>query len=213
MATKQIVERVMVKPPNFQSAIVGIEGTDPLVVNRVSQKAKTLVHDQHERGSEARTKKVREKKDFQECYRQSLYISEEGWYGIPAAAFRAALIRACSIVGIVMTQAKMSIFVKADGFDKVDKTPLVKITKGKPHYVEHWVHVGNNVPDLRARGMFDPGWKAEVHLEWDGDQFRKEDMVNLMMRVGLQVGLLEGRNASRMSCGMGWGNFKLDGAE
>jgi hypothetical protein len=41
------------------------------------------------------------------------------------------------------------------------------------------------------------------------DQFTPEDVANLMARVGMQVGIGEGRPDSKNSAGMGWGLFKI----
>jgi hypothetical protein len=108
-----------------------------------------------------------------------------------------------------MTRAKMSLFVAADGFDKLDGTPLVRITKGKPHYVEHAVRNATGVADIRARPMWDEGWEADVTLTWDSDQFTQADVANLLLRSGMQVGIGEGRPDSKNSAGMGWGLFQL----
>ncbi len=108
-----------------------------------------------------------------------------------------------------MTLAKLSIFIEADGFDKADATPLVKITKGEPEYFESLVRVANGAPDIRPRGMWQPGWEANLRIRFDADQFTIEDVSNLLMRVGLQVGIGEGRPDSKMSTGMGWGMFEV----
>jgi hypothetical protein len=108
-----------------------------------------------------------------------------------------------------MTLAKLSLFVIQDGFDRVDGTPLVKITKGQPRYVEHMVRLETGVADIRPRPMWNPGWEAKVTLRWDGDQFSIDDVANLLQRVGSQVGLLEGRPDSKNSAGCGWGTFTV----
>lgn len=41
--------------------------------------------------------------------------------------------------------------------------------------------------------------------------FSHNDIVNLMMRVGQQVGIGEGRPDSKNSAGMGWGLFDIQG--
>jgi hypothetical protein len=84
-----------------------------------------------EAGQQARSRRVRDPKDFDEVYRNAAHIAKAGWYGIPASAFRNAIISVCRTVGFKMTLAKLSVFVIADGFS-ADGTPLVKITKGKP---------------------------------------------------------------------------------
>jgi hypothetical protein len=45
------------------------------------------------------------------------------------------------------------------------------------------------------------------------DQFTHQDVANLMTRVGLQVGLGEGRPDSKNSAGMGWGLFQIEGMD
>ena len=108
-----------------------------------------------------------------------------------------------------MTLAKLAVSVIADGFDQVDGVPLVRITKGTPEYTEMPVRNETGVIDLRARPMWRPGWEAVVRIQFDEDQFSTEDVSNLMLRVGLQVGICEGRPDSKKSAGMGWGLFDL----
>jgi hypothetical protein len=121
------------------------------------------------------------------------------------------MISACRLVGFKMTLAKLSVYIEADGFDRIDGTPLVRIT-GEPHYSEHPVRIKDTV-DLRARPMWDSGWSAKVRVTFDLEQFSLQDVGNLMMRVGRQVGIGEGRPDSRNSAGMGWGLFDISSDE
>lgn len=205
-------KEVVISPPRLKTAEFVIVGTAPYVQQAFSQKAREEIKEKQKAGNPGNNKKNRKAKDFQECYEQSMHLSTEGWHGIPAGAFRAALISACRLVAIKMTLGKLSVFVEADGYDRVDGTPLVKITKGEPHYVEHAVRIQNTI-DIRARAMWDPGWEALVRITFDEDQFTLHDIANLMLRVGMQVGLGEGRPDSRSSCGMGWGTFQLSNTE
>jgi hypothetical protein len=110
-----------------------------------------------------------------------------------------------------MTVARLSVFFEADGFDRDDGTPLVRITKGEPRCVEHMVRVGpSKAPDIRSRPMWDPGWEANITVRFDADQFTIQDVANLLSRVGQQVGIGEGRPDSKgTGGGMGWGMFLL----
>jgi hypothetical protein len=108
-----------------------------------------------------------------------------------------------------MTRAKLSLFIEADGYDAGDQTPLVRITKGKPKYSEHFVRNETKVADIRPRPMWREGWEAQVRVRYDGDQLTTTDVLNLLARVGLQVGIGEGRPDSPRSCGMGWGLFEI----
>lgn len=200
---------VAIAPPNFKIAEFLIRGDAPYVQNKFSQKARQEMHDVQEAGPTAKKGKKRKPKDFKQCYEDAMYKSEEGWAGIPATAFRNACISACRVCGFQMTKAKLSIVCMADGFDPDDGTPLVKITKGKPRYSELPARNATGVIDLRARPMWHPGWEAKVRLRYDADQFTLADVTNLLHRVGVQVGIGEGRNDSKSSNGVGWGSFEI----
>jgi len=213
-ATKRVAQRnVVVPPPNMQVAVFKIRGDAPLVINAFSEKARQEMHDKQAAGSTAKKGKKRDPKDFKKCYQQARHRATAGWDGLPASGFRKACVSACRTVGFKMTLAKLSIFCIPDGFDKISHDPLVKITKGKPKYFEAAVRNATGVADLRARPLWEPGWEAKVRLRFDADQFTLEDVTNLLVRVGMQVGLCEGRPDSKNSCGMGWGTFEVLGAE
>jgi predicted subunit of tRNA(5-methylaminomethyl-2-thiouridylate) methyltransferase len=154
------VERLVITPPNLVTGAFNIEGDSPLVIHRFGQKAIEQMKAKQEAGSQATKGRKREPKDFQECFQQSRHISLEGWDGIPAGGFRAAMVDACRLASFKMTVAKLSVFIIADGLDRVDKTGLVRITKGEARYTEHAVRNETGVCDIRARAMFDPGWQA-----------------------------------------------------
>lgn len=201
-------QTVTIKEPDIRVATFRIIGTAPLVQCAFSAKAKAQIRETQEAGSTARGKKKREPKNFEELCEAAVHRSHEGWAGIPAGAFRAAMISACRLVGFKMTLAKLSVFVEADGFDREDGTPLVRINGGDYRRVEHHVRNATGVVDLRTRPMWED-WGAELKIRFDGDQFVLSDVANLLSRVGLQVGIGEGRPDSRASAGMGWGLFRL----
>lgn len=198
---------VQIAPPNLQTAEFELEGTAPFVQLRFSEKAMKAMADKMKAGPQAKGKKVREKRDFDDDFKQSQHISTEGWNGVPAGAFRAAMISACRLVGYKMTLAKLSVFIEADGIDRVDGVPLVKI-KGKPKPNTMAVRNATGVADLRCRAMWEE-WSIKLRVRYDADQFSLEDVTNLLMRVGSQVGIGEGRPDSRASAGLGWGTFRI----
>lgn len=212
MATKASTT-ITISPPNFRVHEFLIRGTAPLVMNAFSAKAREEMKQKQLQGSTAAKGKKREPKDFEALYEAAKHVSQDGWYGFPAPAIRNAMISACRVVGFAMTRAKLSVFVRADGYDVNDGTPLVKITKGEPHYHEAMVRLETGVADIRARPMWDAGWEAIVRVIYDADQFTLKDVANLMMRCGLQVGIGEGRPDSKKSTGMGWGTFEIVGEE
>lgn len=195
--------------PNLQEAAFVLRGTSPYVQHKFSEKARKIMRDKQGEGSTAKKGKKREARDFDAEYQGSLHQSTDGWYGIPAGAFRAAMVSACRTVDFKMTLAKLSLFVECDGYD-ADGNPLVKITKGKPRKVEHPVRV-QMTTSIAVRAMWDAGWEATVRIRFDADQFTLLDVANLIARVGAQVGIGEGRADSRQSVGMGWGFFEIKG--
>jgi hypothetical protein len=200
---------ITITPPNLQVAEFIIEGTAPYVQCKFSQKVLNEMKFTQEQGSTAKKGKKRGPKDFEALYLGAMHEAEEGWRGIPAAAFRNAMVSSCRICGFAMTRAKLSLFCVADGFDKHDRTPLVKITKGKPQMHEQYVRNASGVADIRAQALWPTGWQAMVRIRFDADQFSLEDVANLMTRVGMQVGVGCGRPDSTDSCGLGFGVFEI----
>ncbi len=211
-ATRKPVDRKLIIPaPNFCTATFKVIGTAPYVQNAFSKKAQDIMREKMEAGSQANSKKARAKRDFEADFMAAQHFCEDmSWVGIPAAAFRAACIRACSVTEQKMTIAKMSIFVLPDGYDFVEGVGLVKIeSKKKPEAVTHPVRNKTGVADLRCRPMWRQ-WGCTLRVEFDEDQFDLVSVANLLMRAGRQVGVGEGRPFSKDSYGMGWGTFTID---
>lgn len=200
-------QTVQIAAPRLRTAEFKLIGTSPFVQLRFSQKSMNAMMDKMKGGSQSKGKKIREARDFHDDFIQAQHISTDGWTGIPAGAFRSAMISACRLVGFKMTLAKLSVFVESDGIDKVDGVPLVKII-GKPEPNTMAVRNATGVADIRCRPMWRE-WSVKLRVKYDEDQFSLTDVSNLLSRVGQQVGLGEGRHDSRMSSGLGWGCFKL----
>lgn len=203
-------QSLTITAPNMVEAAFKIEGTAPYVQSKFSQKALEIMRKTQELGSVAKKGSKKEPKDFDSLFEGAIHYAEEGWAGIPANGVRAAMVSACKVVGFAMTKAKLALFVEADGFDRSEGTPLIKISKGKPKHVEHAVRI-QQTTDIRVRAMWEKGWQATIRVRYDADMFSLEDVANLIARVGMQVGLGEGRPDSRSSAGMGWGLFKVLG--
>lgn len=209
--TRTEEREVLISAPNLQTLEFHIVGIAPYVQARFSEKARKTMSDKMTGGKPAQGKKNREPRNFDEDYRQAMHKSSEGWCGIPASAFRAGMISACRLVDFKMTLAKLTVFVLADGFDHLDGAPLIKI-EGEPEKCEHMVRNATGVSDIRVRAMWRQ-WSAVVRVRYDADRFTREDIANLMHRVGSQVGIGEGRPDSRSSAGMGWGLFTFKSQE
>lgn len=206
-------DTITIAPPRFETAAFTIEGTAPYVQRKFSKKAQDAIRKDHEEGGTSRSRKKRDPKDYEaECW-EALHTAEDGAAGIPAPAFRAAMISACRAAGVVMTRAKLSLFVEPDGFDPEDGTPLVLITKGSPRRHDAYGRDAHGGTQVMSRPMWDPGWQAVVRITFDADMVGLADVGNLLARAGLQVGIGEGRPDSKKSTGLGWGTFRIVGDE
>lgn len=202
------IKKVTILPPNFERAVVRIRGTAPYVQNRMSAHAiEAMVQAQLEGTQQRRGKRKRPPKDFDAAYKGAMHISEQGWPGIPCSGLRAAMISACRTVDFAMTRAKLFIFIEADGFDQVDRQPLTRLY-GEPHEFRMAVRLASGSTDIAARPMFDE-WHADVKLKWDSDSLSASDIINLLARAGVHVGIGAGRPDSRESAGMGFGTFEV----
>jgi hypothetical protein len=199
--------RVTISAPNFKVAEIKIVGASPYVQLRFSEKVKQQLLADMESAQKKKGKK-RDPRNYAEEFKNAMYETKEGWRGMPASAFRKAMVSACRVVGFKMTLAKLSVFIIEDGIDKHDGYPLIKILTGKPEMCQHAVRNATGVVDVRTRAMWRE-WSAKLKIRYDADQFNESDIANLLARVGEQVGIGEGRPDSRESCGMGWGLFKL----
>lgn len=202
---------LVVPPPNLRLAQFKCIGTAPYVQNKFNEKIREQMREKQEAGSTAGSKKPRKAKDFTALYEGAKHVSEDGWCGIPAGSFRAAVISACRLIDFKMTLAKLSIFVVADGLDATEGTPLVRIY-GDPEPFEAAVRNATGVADIRIRPMW-RRWHCILNVRFDADQFTPTDVLNLLSRAGAQVGIGEGRPDSKRSIGMGWGTFEVEGAE
>lgn len=197
----------VINAANIVRTTLRIVGTAPFVQCKFSAKAKAkMMADMSTPASAKKGKTARPPRDYNDDFLQAQHVAVGGWHGIPAPAFRAAMIDACRTVGLVMTKAKMSVFVLPDGFDRDDGTPLVRIIGPAPERTESLVRNDNGGADIRIRPMWRK-WAADVTVEFDADMITAESVVNLLDRAGRQVGVGEGRPFSKNSVGQGWGTF------
>jgi len=211
MAKKQTTSVVSVSAPKIETASFRLIGTSPLVQARFSAKAKQAMMDKMAAGPTSKGKKIRDARDFDQDCRNAMHIGVDGRSGVPAGAFRNAMISACRLVGFKMTMAKLSVFVHADTFDAVDGVPLVHLN-GDWERLDMHTRNANGSVDIRVRPMWREWW-MDLRVQFDAEQFTLTDISNLLMRAGVQVGIGEGRHDSKSSTGLGFGCFRIGEVE
>lgn len=205
MITKTKEQVIAITAPDFSTVPIIIRGTAPLVIERFSKKAELMA--KMAQGSQGKNKKERTARDYERDAEEARYRSPEGWEGANVAAFRSAMISACRLVGFKMTIAKLSVFVEADAFDIVDGLPIIRIYGQSITFTAH-TRNSTGVADVRSRPQY-RDWAARLRVKYDRGQFSLTDIINLLSRVGAQVGIGAGRPDSKASAGCGWGTFEL----
>lgn len=179
--------KIYIPRPREEAVTFPIVGTRPLIVHNWSDKARRMMLDKQM----GKTKIGREPKDPVADFNASRYTSTEGWDGIPATAFKAAMVAACRLVdGLTMTLAKQLFFVVGDGFTAkgVDLVRLV----GEPTMREDMVRNDSGVADIRFRAQYWP-WSAELTIRFNANLINHENIASLVALAGSSVGVCEWR--------------------
>jgi hypothetical protein len=170
---------VAIPKPKMQIFKLPIVGVSSLICHNWSEKAKKQMRDKQMKKATS----VREAKDPEQCFRDSLYPHPDGGFGFPAIAFKKAAVDACSLLtGITKVKARAAFHVVG---------PLIKI-EGEPTMREDMVVVGIDTADLRYRGEF-LDWSAELLIRHNPDILSVDQIVNLLMHAGFSIGIGEHR--------------------
>jgi hypothetical protein len=207
MAKEKGVTQVVISPPKFELMRVKIIGEAPYMQNKFSNKTGMMENMANPTNN---SKKNRPARNYEEEFKKAQYISTEGWNGMNAACIRNACISACRVAKYKMTLAKLALTVIADGYDHTEGTPLIRI-EGTPELNSMPARNANGGTDVRVRPLWRE-WSSTFVIRYDADLFSAQDIINLLARAGMQVGIGEGRPDSRMSAGLGYGMFRVEAA-
>jgi hypothetical protein len=180
---------------------IPVRGVTPLIVNRWSEKAKTMM-------LEAQQTKARPKKDPKDPvanFEASRYRFPDGRDGFPATAFKAAIVHAARLFdGITQVQLKQTIIVVGE---TVGQEQLVPIEFGTVTMREDTPRNASGVADLRYRAQFWP-WSAVLRVRTIGGQFDEESILTLVDAAG-NGGVGEWRPTSPKSATGTYGCFEV----
>lgn len=206
MATKAMPEngRISLKRVEYQVITVPVVGVTPLIQQKFSEKAKGMMRDK-QMGTAVRAKK--EAKNPEADAMAATYWIEEGKLaGIPAVAFKAAIVRACKAFdGLAMTDARTLFFVHGI---PVEGDVLVPIENCEWQMREDTPRVGMGVADLRYRNQFWP-WSATLRIEFAPSLIDAESVLALVEQAG-RGGVGEWRPSSPKSNTGIYGQFRID---
>ena len=140
--------------------------------------------------------KTREACNPQEEAEAATYRTADGGFGVPVTAIKAALISAAhKDIGVEKTLIRKSLFIKCD-----DANNVLPMTCSEPRIREDHVKVGVSQADLRYRPEFTE-WEVPLLIEYNTDNLRPEDIINLLNLAGFGVGICEWRPEKGGDCG------------
>jgi hypothetical protein len=164
---------------------VPLIGTSPLVTHRFSEKAKRQMLDNMQG-----RKSPKESKDPQAEYEAAAYRFEDGGYGMPIIAFKAATVGGARFyAAVTMTALKQFMFFR--GEIGLDGQMLARI-EGEPRMREDVVRVGRGGADLRYRPEFMP-WRTTVDVTYVTSALTRGSVLSLIDAGGMGVGVGEWR--------------------
>lgn len=183
--------------------ISNIDGSS-LVTHAWDAKVQKQLLDSHMKKAKA----PKEAKDPQALYEATMYRGPNGEHGVPAGAFKDAMVDALPLAGVgknelSMKAAKCLFFIKYD-FVSTNGMKCVLI-KGKPQMRQDVVRIGQGKPDIRFRAEY-KNWTAILRVSFNASILSNEQIVNLCATAGMSVGVGEMRPSSPISntgdCGL-----------
>jgi hypothetical protein len=198
------IEPITIQPLEIQTVEIPIIGETPLIQHRWSEKAKRMMLD-------AQTGKARPKKEPKDPvgdFEQATYRMDDGRYGHPAPAFKAAIVEGAKLFdGLTMADLKRFLRVLGEGVDQ-----LVEI-RGERQMFESPTRLKTGVADLRYRPIFNE-WSAVLTLRYPRVMFPVLQSVIELVNAGGMAGVGEWRPSSPNSKTGMYGTFRVaEGAE
>jgi hypothetical protein len=155
---------------------VPIIGDSPLIPHKWSEKALRMMRDKQ--GAESATRVKHAPKVAEQEAEACLYRLPDGRPGMPATAFKAAMVGAARLFsGITMVQLKSAVFVQGAGQDQ-----LVPI-EGDATLREDTPRNANGVADLRYRYAFYP-WSALLVVSFLPSMISSDSVITLVDAAG-----------------------------
>ena len=186
MVTKKPEEKEISVVLELNTITIPIKGIAPLIMSRFTEKAGRQM-------AESVSLKQGKKRidDPKVQYENSIYYFADGkTVGMPAVAFKAAIVRAASSVyNMSMTQTRTLFRVLADD----PETGLVKIN-GKHRMREDMVRIGpmNKTASPRYRAEF-PEWSANLTIQYVSNTLNEKTIATLVNAAGFCCGVGEWR--------------------
>lgn len=212
-------KKPVVESTEFTSKIMGLKrledatiyvdviGITPVIPHKWSEKSIRMMEEKHQQVGKVATRANREPKDPTADAEACLYKFEDGRIGLPAVAFKCAMVEACSFFqGVFKTDARRILFVEGEGPDQ-----LVELV-GEKHFRVDTPRNSTGVPDIRYRYSFWP-WSVRLTIKFPSGVISAESVLALLDAAG-RNGVCDWRPGSPKSNSGTFGRFAIgaDGA-
>lgn len=175
---------ISINPIAKTKARIPLKGISPLIMHKWSEKAKRIMLD-----AQQGKKAPKEHRDPKADYEASIYHTEDGRYGFPVIAFKAAMVRAGKLLNIKMVDARQLISIS--GVPSDDGVYDLAVIHGEPRMREDMCRVGMGT-DLRYRAEF-VDWTTTVDVSFYDNLINLSSIINLLQFAGDSVGIGEWR--------------------
>lgn len=191
---------IELRPLQDEEIEVQVIGLTPIIPHRWSEKAKALMpgHPNAETGRMTKKGVRKPEEEAEAC----VYRLEDGRPGMPATAFKAAMVSACRFFERPsMVEAKLLLHIKGEGEEQ-----LVAF-EGDPHLREDTPRNANGSADLRYRYSFYP-WSARLVIRFTPSSISPASVIALVDAAG-RVGVGDWRPGAPKSATGTFGTFRV----
>jgi hypothetical protein len=183
---------------------IPIAGTAPLITQRWSEKARQMMLD----AQQSSTRKKREAKDPEANFNAARYRLPDGRDGVPATAFKAAIVHAARLFdGITQVMLRQAVVVLGDDRDERGDA-LVAIDYDELRMREDTPRNASGVADLRYRPQYWP-WRASLRVLTIEGQIKDEESIVRLVNAAGFGGVGEWRPTSPKSATGTYGTFEV----
>jgi hypothetical protein len=181
---------------------VEVVGITPYIAGKWSEKAKGMMRDSQAAGGKS-VRPKREPKIPKEEAESRTWRLPDGTPGIPAVAFKGAMVEGCRLYeGISMTEARRILFVQGEGPEQ-----LVRISYDEQILREDAARNATGVADLRYRHSFWK-WSAVLTVRFPKGVIDADSVIALL-DAGGRSGVGEWRPGSPKSNTGTYGQFRV----
>lgn len=181
--------QVAIPAQRFSVLDIVVVGESPLLTHRFSETNQRGMLDKQQ----GKANSGKEKRDPEREFRDAIYRvdgmrqiddprdvpPDAGEFGLKAACFKAAMVRAGKGLDLTMVDLKTQFIVLGDVLPIQYESLTCNVARCK---------IGRNMTTLRYRPQYN-GWSCHVPIKYDEAQISQEQVINLLNRAGQCVGV------------------------